>query len=38
MKEKVIIGMVIVGVLIGGLICLEVGKIAGTAMISMGWI
>lgn len=38
MKEKLLIGLIVIGVLVGGFLFLELGKIAGIAMVNAGWI
>jgi len=38
MKKRLIVSLVIIGVLVGGFIFLELGRVAGAAMINVGWI
>ena len=38
MKKRLIVGLIIIGVLAGGFLFMELGRVAGTAMIGIGWI
>lgn len=38
MKKRLIVSLIIIGVLIGGFLFMQLGRVAGTAMIGMGWI
>ena len=38
MKKRLIVGLIIIGVLVGGFLFMELGRVAGTAMIGIGWI